>query len=106
MNKEEFDIVISELKALDLINSNRDTNHLNISDFYLLKIEYDEDTAKELLDICDFKLVSPYFGNNYIICLEDKEEFKKLFRLKDTNFNKKLNALVQWYEKDKIIEIY
>lgn len=106
MTKEEFEIVVSELKALHLITSTENTNHLNISDFYLLKIEYNEDTAKELLTICDFNLISHYFGNNYIVCLNNTEEFKKLLRLKDIKHNKKLNALIQWYEKDKIIEIY
>lgn len=106
MTKEEFDIAISKLKALNLINSNRDTNHLDISDFYLLKIEYNEDTAKELLNICNFNLISSYFGNNYIVCLNNAEEVKKLLKLKDDKHNKKVNVLIQWHEKDKIIDIY
>lgn len=106
MTKEEFDIAISELKALYLINPNQDTNHLDISNFYLLKIEYNEDTIKELLDICNFNLISPYFGDNYIVCLNNAEEVKKLLRLKDVKHNKRLNVLIQWHEKDKVIEIY
>ena len=106
MTKEEFEIAVSELKALDLINYKTNTNHLDISNFYLLKIEYNEDTAKELLNICNFNLISPYFGNNYIVCLNNAEEVKKLLRLKDIKHNKSLNVLIQWHEKDKIIDIY